>query len=75
MTRQKLAHNLLTQEPGRDERHANAAGTPSLDGNTAPRHSCGDLARRLRLARLRRAHGLTGAQASALAALVWGMGV
>lgn len=66
-----MARNLRQQEPGRGHRHANAAGTPNIADPGAPRHFDGDVAGQLRLAFLRRVHGLTEAQARALAPLVW----
>lgn len=59
----EVARNLLAQEPGRDNRHANAADKPSLAQKT-----------NLQTRFLVRAHGLTEAQAHALAALIWGVG-
>ena len=49
---------------------ASAGGTPELARN-ADLRQC---AVRLRVAMLRRLHGLTEAQANALAALIWGAG-
>ncbi len=69
---QELARNLLAQEPGRGLRHATAAGTPNIADFDSPRHFDGDLAKQLRLAFLRRCHGLSEAQALALASQVWG---
>lgn len=62
--RNEVARNLLEQEPGRDNRHATAADHPIVAQKT-----------NLQTRFLVRAHGLTEAQAHALAALIWGAGV
>ena len=57
----EVARFLLTQEPGRVDCHANAVGIQNLAQKT-------DLQTRF----LMRFHGLTEAQAHALAVLIWG---
>ena len=71
---QTMARNLRGQEPGRGHRHATAAGTLIIADSCAPRHFGEDMVERLRFAFLRRAYGLTEAQALALVSLVWGAG-
>lgn len=68
---QELARNLRQQEPGRGHRHATAADAPNVADKGAWRHLSEDLAGRLRLALLCRVHGLTEAQARAVAPLAW----
>lgn len=58
----KVTRNLHEQEPGRDKCHAIAAHIPNIAENYNQRQAL----------RLRMAHGLTEAQAQAIAALVWG---
>ena len=57
----EMARNLLAQEPGREYRHAIAADT-----ETIPQKA------NLQTRFLMRLHGLTEAQANAMAALIWG---
>lgn len=68
----ELARNLLAQEPGRGNRHAIAAGTPTIaqHSNTVK----ADAAWGMQTKRLRLAFGLPLQQAALLAALVFGEG-
>lgn len=72
MTKHDLARNLLTQEPGRGNRHANAAGNPNIAQDAATVKA--DAAWAMQTKRLRLAFGLTLQQAAILAALVFGEG-
>jgi len=58
----EMTRNLLEQEPGRENRHANAADALIVTQKA-------DLQTRF----LIRLHGLTEAQANTLAALIWGV--
>lgn len=72
-----MTRNLLEQEPGRENRHENAAGIPKIAQQKRKRHNgdtpycIGAGVTRLQVAFLMRVHGLTEAQANALAVLVW----
>ena len=74
-----MTRNLLEQEPGRVESHANAAATPNISLLKQPRQSVGmpdpvtsGPGEIMQIGYLRRVHGLTEGQAKAVAALVWG---
>jgi hypothetical protein len=66
MTAKREAPEAQARAPGREDRYAIAAGNPLLSSPKASGMN------QLQILYLQRLHGLTEAQAQALAALVWG---
>jgi hypothetical protein len=65
----EMVRNLRQQEPGRVDGHALAADTQYIPHQRSARHNG---LNRLQIRYLRRLHGVTEAQAHALAVLIWG---
>ena len=73
MMEHEVARSLLTQEPGRANRHALAVGSPNIAQARKPRHKRA-ATMTIQIARLRMAFGLSDQQAALLAALAFGEG-